>query len=130
MGFAFALWVSNPRRHDGGTKLVRRKSAGLPRRARSLYMTTTSTTTTTVHFEPSGSDVTVSPGESLFDVAARLGELAEKPEGYCRDGGCFRCEMEVNGDLQRICQYKIPETSTYLDVLRIDTDDVWGENVI
>uniref|UniRef100_A0A7S3EMB8 2Fe-2S ferredoxin-type domain-containing protein n=1 Tax=Rhodosorus marinus TaxID=101924 RepID=A0A7S3EMB8_9RHOD len=130
MRIAFVLSASNPRRHDPGMKLNRRRSAGFPRRGRSLFMTTTTTTATTVHFEPSGSEVTASPGESLFDVAERVGELAEKPERYCRDGGCYRCEMEVNGDLLRICQYKIPETRTYLDVLRIDTDDVWGENVI
>eukprot|EP00189_Rhodosorus_marinus_P008677 CAMPEP_0184753124 /NCGR_PEP_ID=MMETSP0315-20130426/43939_1 /TAXON_ID=101924 /ORGANISM="Rhodosorus marinus, Strain UTEX LB 2760" /LENGTH=41 /DNA_ID= /DNA_START= /DNA_END= /DNA_ORIENTATION= len=41
-------------------------------------MTTTTTKTTTVHFEPSGSDVMAGPGETLFDVAERIGELAEK----------------------------------------------------
>ena len=54
-----------------------------------------------VQFELNGQTVTATPGETLLDVADRMGieipRLCHKP-GYRADGNCRSCVVEVAGE--------------------------------
>lgn len=65
-----------------------------------------------IRFEPGSTSTQADVGEILLDVAVREKQIESKSQAFCRDGGCFLCEMEVdtgNGEqLLRTCQFKIP----------------------
>ena len=59
--------------------------------------------TTPVSFTLNGNEVTAQPGESIWQVADRLGteipHLCYQPEpGYNADGNCRTCMVEIEGE--------------------------------
>lgn len=68
-------------------------------------------TKTSVVFLPEKNITSASQGELLLDVALRAGALEEKHDAFCRDGGCYRCEMEVGGQLQRTCMCRVGDAT-------------------
>jgi len=69
-----------------------------------------------IKFEPAGIRVEAQAHESLLEVALVHSQADEKLD-YCKDGGCFKCEMEVDGELLRACQYRLPSRGV-IEVIR------------
>eukprot|EP00871_Galdieria_phlegrea_P005393 jgi/Galph1/5855/GphlegSOOS_G4512.1 len=91
--------------------------------------------TVSIRFLPDDFVVNAQCGKKLLDVAIEAGQLKESPqEPFCRDGGCYKCEMEVAGfsfpesPLIRTCKYVVPETNSEICLTRVD--EVWAENLL
>ncbi|GJQ11260.1 hypothetical protein GpartN1_g3051.t1 [Galdieria partita] len=92
---------------------------------------------TIIRFLPDNVIVHSEIGKKLLDVAIEAGQLKEHPqEPFCRDGGCYKCEMETSNTLFeeypliRTCKYSVPPVSEEILLTRVDNDQIWGENVL
>ena len=80
-----------------------------------IRMTSPTQTKTKVVFLPNNQVEEATNGETLLDVAIRAGVAVEKGDAFCRDGGCYTCEMEVGGELMRTCQCKVGDSALKID---------------
>jgi hypothetical protein len=88
-----------------------------------------------VRFLPDNVVVEAEIGKRLLDVAIQAGQLKEEPqEPFCRDGGCYKCEMETSNTqfeeypLIRTCKYSVPPITEEIQLTKID--QVWSENML
>ncbi|CAM9446097.1 unnamed protein product [Ectocarpus sp. 8 AP-2014] len=82
-------------------------------------------------FKPSEVEVTCKPGEVALDVASRCSGMPEDSKApFCRDGGCYNCEVEVVeaaelgivDNLVRACQFKIPAEAKQLTLVQMTSE--------
>ncbi|GJD09494.1 hypothetical protein Gasu2_37430 [Galdieria sulphuraria] len=90
-----------------------------------------------IRFLPDNVVVQAEVGKRLLDVALQAGQLKEHPlEPFCRDGGCYKCEMETSNKLFeeypliRTCKYTVPVVSEEIQLTKVDNDQLWGENML
>ncbi|CAM9410872.1 unnamed protein product [Ectocarpus sp. 6 AP-2014] len=87
-------------------------------------------------FKPSEVEVTCKPGEVALDVASRCSGMPEDSKApFCRDGGCYNCEVEVVeaaelgivDNLVRACQFKIPAEVKQLTLIQMTSEEAFED---
>ncbi|CAN0060070.1 unnamed protein product [Pylaiella littoralis] len=87
-------------------------------------------------FKPSEVEVACKPGEVALEVASRCSGMPEDSRNpFCRDGGCYNCEVEVVeadelgivDNLVRACMFKIPKGAKKLTLIQMNSEEAFED---
>lgn len=91
-----------------------------------------------ISFKPSEVEVVCKPGEVALEVAQRCSGMVEDNKNpFCRDGGCYNCEVEVveatelglEDNLVRACMFKVPEGAKKITLIQMSSDEAFEDMV-
>ncbi|CAM9407018.1 unnamed protein product [Discosporangium mesarthrocarpum] len=89
-----------------------------------------------ITFKPSNVQTTGAVGETLLDVARSCNGMIEDSQNpFCRDGGCYNCEVEVADaehlgladNLVRACLFKVPPGVEEVTLLQMNSDEAFED---
>eukprot|EP00904_Undaria_pinnatifida_P013888 jgi/Undpi1/962/HiC_scaffold_10.g04426.m1 len=140
--FLHASSLSGVRRTEHGartaTSVHRLRRGSCSRRPATTTAAATAEDDVLLTFRPSGIEVVCKPGEVALDVAQRCSGMVEDNKNpFCRDGGCYNCEVEVveamelgiEDNLVRACLFKVPEGAKSITLVQMNGEEAFEDMI-